>query len=316
VQENHYDPWGLNLVGIEKQGNPDHKFQYNGKEKQEEMGLNWMDFDFRQYDTQLGRFHAIDPLAELIPSINPYQFAFNSPINFSDPTGLFPSDSSKVAGAGTAPRPDNPGSAGSASSGSAGSGSASSSDDDTDINHYTSRNPHPGSAGPAGQPKKDPKTEEPWSLPKPGDQVMPAREGFWNWADQVWNGNRIFLNKQVNSDGILTDQSRVIAGDGPVIPGIGGAGSSVTLTRSILNSWKNVNFNTVSASIRYHLSKHGSGRTVAQYTQDALDLLRNFRHLAKPVLLKDGTTGFKIKIPGGQFGIYDSSGKIITFGYK
>lgn len=43
VQENHYDPWGLNLAGIEKQGNPDHRFQYNGKEKQTELGLEWLD---------------------------------------------------------------------------------------------------------------------------------------------------------------------------------------------------------------------------------------------------------------------------------
>jgi hypothetical protein len=42
VQENHYSPWGLNLAGIEKEGSPDHKFQYNGKEKQEELGLNWL----------------------------------------------------------------------------------------------------------------------------------------------------------------------------------------------------------------------------------------------------------------------------------
>jgi hypothetical protein len=44
VQENHYDPYGLNLAGIEKQGQPDDKFQYNGKEKQEEFGLNWNDY--------------------------------------------------------------------------------------------------------------------------------------------------------------------------------------------------------------------------------------------------------------------------------
>jgi hypothetical protein len=43
-QENHYDPWGLNLAGIEKAGKPDNKFQYNGKEKVEEFGLGWSDY--------------------------------------------------------------------------------------------------------------------------------------------------------------------------------------------------------------------------------------------------------------------------------
>jgi hypothetical protein len=41
MQENHYDPFGLNLVGIEFASAYDSQFQYNGKEKQEDFGLNW-----------------------------------------------------------------------------------------------------------------------------------------------------------------------------------------------------------------------------------------------------------------------------------
>jgi RHS repeat-associated protein len=72
VQENHYDPWGLNLAGIEKQGNPDHKFQYNGKEKQDELKLRWVDYGWRNYDSQLGRWHTVDPMAEKYLSLSPY----------------------------------------------------------------------------------------------------------------------------------------------------------------------------------------------------------------------------------------------------
>ncbi|WP_347160472.1 RHS repeat-associated core domain-containing protein [Pontibacter chitinilyticus] len=83
----HYDPWGLNLAGIEKQGNPDHLFQYNGKEKQQELGLNWMDYGARMYDAQLGRFHTQDRFADKYISFTPYQYGANSPINFIDVNG-------------------------------------------------------------------------------------------------------------------------------------------------------------------------------------------------------------------------------------
>ncbi len=90
VQENHYDPWGLNLAGIEKQGTPDHKYQYNGKEKQSELGLNWLDYGARMYDPQLGRWHAVEPFADLMPGISTYAYAFDNPIGYIDQDGQIP----------------------------------------------------------------------------------------------------------------------------------------------------------------------------------------------------------------------------------
>jgi len=87
VQENHYSPWGLNLAGIEKSGSPDHKFQYNGKEKQEELGLNWMDYGARMYDAQLGRWHAVDPHSNSYLNFTPYNYALNNSMNMLDPDG-------------------------------------------------------------------------------------------------------------------------------------------------------------------------------------------------------------------------------------
>lgn len=74
-------------MGIERQGTPDHKFQYNGKEKQQELGLEWMDYGARMYDAQIGRWHEVDVEAEIYEDFTPYSYVGNNPINALDPDG-------------------------------------------------------------------------------------------------------------------------------------------------------------------------------------------------------------------------------------
>ncbi len=89
VQENHYYPFGMNMEGEwAQQIGPNNKYQYNGKELNDDFGLNWNDYGARWYDAAIGRWNAVDPLAEMIHGHSPYTYVFNDPISFNDPTGM------------------------------------------------------------------------------------------------------------------------------------------------------------------------------------------------------------------------------------
>ncbi len=88
----NYDPWGLNLAGIEVQGNSEHQYQYNGKEKQTELGLDWGDYGARMYDAQSGRWYVVDPMTDTQESWSPYHYVYNNPVRLTDPDGREPNE--------------------------------------------------------------------------------------------------------------------------------------------------------------------------------------------------------------------------------
>ncbi|OJX53526.1 MAG: hypothetical protein BGO88_00900 [Flavobacterium sp. 38-13] len=112
MEENHYYPFGLKhekynsdkyeyveiskedggyLIGIEPLGpqqRRSYQYKYNGKEFQDELGLNFYDYGARNYDPAIGRWMNIDPLAEQMRRWSPYNYAYNNPIFFVDPDGM------------------------------------------------------------------------------------------------------------------------------------------------------------------------------------------------------------------------------------
>lgn len=106
-EETHYYPYGLPMAmaGGAAVGALPNRNKYQGNEYVKDLGLNWMDFNARQYDPQLGRFLQIDPLANTSGQdmFSPFSAMGNMPESMVDPNGtvftdynvgstLFPAD--------------------------------------------------------------------------------------------------------------------------------------------------------------------------------------------------------------------------------
>ncbi|HEU4497297.1 MAG TPA: hypothetical protein VFR70_09620 [Flavobacterium sp.] len=111
IEENHYYPFGLkhnNYNSTQLQfsvrqesvvlrakaapANPapvlGYGYKYQGQERQDELGLNWDSFKWRNYDYGIGRFFNIDPLAEDYAYQSTYAFAENKVISHRELEGL------------------------------------------------------------------------------------------------------------------------------------------------------------------------------------------------------------------------------------
>jgi RHS repeat-associated protein len=79
------------LVPNRHKSSADYRYGFQGQEKDDELKGegNSLNYTFRMHDPRVGRFFAVDPLAEKMPNISPYTFCGNNPISNIDPDGRY-----------------------------------------------------------------------------------------------------------------------------------------------------------------------------------------------------------------------------------
>ncbi len=93
IQQSSYYSFGMRMEGLNTlQIGVENKYKFGGKELQDELGLNELDFGARFYDPAIARWGCIDPMADAAPNWTPFRYCFNNPITVTDPTGMIESN--------------------------------------------------------------------------------------------------------------------------------------------------------------------------------------------------------------------------------
>jgi RHS repeat-associated protein len=89
IQENHYYAFGMEMEGAwAAQAGVKNNYEYNGKELNEDFGLNLSDYGARWYDAAIGRWWSVDPKTAFQSNISGYNYVNNNPIGRIDPDGM------------------------------------------------------------------------------------------------------------------------------------------------------------------------------------------------------------------------------------
>jgi RHS repeat-associated protein len=94
--ENHYYPFGMPIAALSYTNNVtthntiDYKneYFYNGKEAEDDFGLGWLDFGWRDYDPVIGRWWSPDKNSETYISWSPYHYGADNPIKMVELNGM------------------------------------------------------------------------------------------------------------------------------------------------------------------------------------------------------------------------------------
>ena len=87
IQQNDYYPFGLAFNSYQRENSITQDYKYNGKEEQTELGLGWLDYGWRMYSPDLGRFSTLDPVAGKFVGLSPYSYCADNPVLLDDPDG-------------------------------------------------------------------------------------------------------------------------------------------------------------------------------------------------------------------------------------
>jgi RHS repeat-associated protein len=87
IQQEDYYPFGLTFNEYSRENSVPNQYQFSGKEKQDELGLGWLDYGARMYNAEIGRWNGIDRSAENYANQSAYHYAGNNPVIFVDYNG-------------------------------------------------------------------------------------------------------------------------------------------------------------------------------------------------------------------------------------
>ncbi len=90
VGTSDYYPFGLQMPGRLYRYNANTREDYTGHELDGETGYLYA--GARYYNPAIGRWNAVDPLADSYAGWSPYNYSFNNPVSFTDPDGMAPQD--------------------------------------------------------------------------------------------------------------------------------------------------------------------------------------------------------------------------------
>jgi len=85
ISARDYYAYGEELRGLASPDPDGNKYQFTEKERDSETELDY--FGARYYDSEIGRWISVDPLADKYPGLSPYSYVANNPLINFDPDG-------------------------------------------------------------------------------------------------------------------------------------------------------------------------------------------------------------------------------------